>query len=88
MDLKQHLSTLAMTERTALAESCKTTAGHLQNIAYGFRIPSAELCVLLEQNTAGVLSRQELLPEKWQDIWPELAPNPPSNKPSPSLQEH
>lgn len=73
MDLKKYLSTLGKAERAELADGCKTTAGHLQNIAYGFRITSPELCVQLEQKTRGEVTRQELRPDDWQAIWPELS---------------
>ena len=72
MHFKQFLYSLPRTERDLLAKSCKTTGGHLQNIAYGYRVPSPELCVLLETKTDGSVTRQELV-ENWQAIWPELA---------------
>lgn len=72
MELKQHLSSLPRADREQLAKSCNTTVGHLQNVAYGYRAPSVELCVLLEQQTQGVIKRQELV-ENWQKFWPELA---------------
>lgn len=33
-------------------------------------------CVRIEKLTSGQVSRRELRPEDWQDIWPELAQQP------------
>lgn len=71
MHLKQYLSITSKADKLKLAERCKTSVGHLKNVADGFRKPSAGLCVLLEQETKSV-TRQELLANDWQGIWPEL----------------
>jgi DNA-binding transcriptional regulator YdaS (Cro superfamily) len=72
MDLKNYLKKLAIDDRRKLAESGRTSLGQLMNVAYGYRSCSAELAVAIEQATGGVVSRQDLCPEKWQSIWPEL----------------
>lgn len=43
---------------------------------YAGRIPSAENCVGIEKATGGVVTRQELRPDDWFLIWPELAKEP------------
>lgn len=74
MDLKSFLKLLPDEEaRKAFAESCETSLGHLRNVMYGIKPCSAELAVLLEENSRGQVTRQEMLPEKWRRIWPELA---------------
>ena len=38
----------------------------------GQRPVPAKRAVQIEQATLGVVTRQELCPDSWQDIWPEL----------------
>lgn len=40
--------------------------------AYGDRMPSPANCVGLELVTDGIVTRQDLRPDDWQLIWPEL----------------
>lgn len=72
MELKTYLNTLAIPERHKFAESVNTTLGQLQNVAYGYRTCSPELAVSIEQATGGAVTRQELRPNDWMRIWPEL----------------
>lgn len=37
------------------------------------REPSPELCVLIERESQGVVTRAELRPDSYHRIWPELA---------------
>lgn len=39
----------------------------------GPRVPPIERCVPIERATEGAVTRQDLRPSDWQDIWPELA---------------
>ena len=73
MNLKTYMASLAPTERDVFAESVVSTRGHLQNIAYGYRTCAPELAVLIEKATNGAVTRQELRPDDWQAIWPELS---------------
>lgn len=43
---------------------------------YKGRIPSAENCTAIERATSGMVSRQDLRPNDWHQIWPELAERP------------
>lgn len=36
------------------------------------RVPSAELCVSIERLTGGIVSREELRPNDFWKIWPDL----------------
>lgn len=38
---------------------------------YGGRVPGAAYCVAIEAVTAGAVTRRDLRPDDWQDIWPE-----------------
>jgi DNA-binding transcriptional regulator YdaS (Cro superfamily) len=42
---------------------------------YNGRKPDAPYCVAIEQATNGAVTRQDLRPDDWQKIWPELIPN-------------
>lgn len=39
---------------------------------YDNRQPSPESCVAIEQATKGAVTRQDLRPDDWPRIWPEL----------------
>lgn len=41
---------------------------------YGGRRPDPANCVAIERATSGKVSRQDLRPDDWQAIWPELIP--------------
>ena len=71
MNFKTYFLSLGKLDRLALAKKCHVSVGHLQNISYGARVPSAALCVLIEQTTK-VVTRKDLLPDDWESIWPEL----------------
>lgn len=73
MNLKTYLTKLTLKERAVFAESIGTSAGHLTNVSYGYKVLDVKSCVALEQATAGEVTRQELRPADWQQIWPELA---------------
>lgn len=47
--------------------------GYLRLIAYGHRRPSAKIATAIEKATCGDITRKELRPDDWQDIWPEIA---------------
>ena len=61
---------LAMVERGAVATRLGTTPNHLRNIAYGSRHANPALALSIER-LIGV-SRRDLRPRDWGDIWPEL----------------
>lgn len=73
MDLKTYLSKLTPEGRIAFAESVGTTAGHLTNVSYGYKDLAEKVCVAIEQKTGREVTRQELRPNDWIAIWPELA---------------
>ncbi len=72
MQFKKHFRSLSILERLAFAGRVKSTKGHLQNIAYGYRPCSPVLAVAIELETKGEVTRQELLPNDWRQLWPEL----------------
>ena len=46
--------------------------------ASGVRPVPIERCVPIERATDGAVSRIDLRPDDWHEIWPELAPVPPA----------
>lgn len=81
MDLRSYLKSLGSEEaREAFATSCETSVGHLRNVGGG-KTCSPRLAMLVEQFSAGAVTRQDLLPEsEWRVLWPELSgdPKPPA----------
>lgn len=45
-----------------------------------------EHCASIERATDGAVTRQDLRPDDWQDIWPELAESKPNNAVALALQ--
>jgi DNA-binding transcriptional regulator YdaS (Cro superfamily) len=73
MDLKTYLFGLPRAEREAFAERVGTSAKHLQNVAYGYKTLDEKVCVAIEMETNKAVTRQELRPDDWHLIWPELS---------------
>lgn len=46
---------------------------YLRLIAYGHKRPSAKVATAIEMASHGQITRQELRPDDWREIWPELA---------------
>ncbi|WP_063894811.1 transcriptional regulator [Burkholderia ubonensis] len=66
-------ASLVVGSRSELARICKVKPAHIWNWMHRDRrgVP-AEACVRIEVATGGVVSRRDLRPDDWQDIWPEL----------------
>ena len=73
MKLIDYLHKLPTNLREPFARACETSVGHLRNVAYGYRPCAAELAVLIEGVSGRQVTRQELCPDNWRRIWPELA---------------
>lgn len=41
-----------------------------------------EQCVPIERETNGAVTRKDLRPNDWHEIWPELATTPPATEPA------
>lgn len=72
MNLKNYL---ANTTQSAFAEKVGVSPGMIHQWANGIRPVSAEQCVVIERVTGGTVTRQELRPDDWHLIWPELLAN-------------
>lgn len=71
----KHPSLLAWLKIATDAEVSRTgtTRAYLRLIAYGHKTASAEIAARTEGATKGSITRQELRPEDWRQIWPELS---------------
>jgi DNA-binding transcriptional regulator YdaS (Cro superfamily) len=73
MNLKHFISQMPPSQRDGFAKKCGTSKGHLQNVMYG-SVPLAPIvCVAVERESFGVVTRKDLRPDDWEKIWPELA---------------
>lgn len=76
MDLKTYLSKPSALSVTELAERIGAkSATQVRQWQHGYsgRIPGPEYCVKIERVTGRMVTRQDLRPTDWQEIWPELA---------------
>lgn len=62
--------------RRQLAASAGINDQYLYQVLTRRRVPSAELCVVIERESARAITRKDLRPNDWQDIWPELVVKP------------
>ena len=74
MKFKSYFFGLAPVDRKAFAEKVGTSVGHLNNFSYGSTKLAPAICVAIEKASMKAVTRQELRPDDWLDIWPELAP--------------
>ena len=59
--------------QAALARALKATAPTINQWAKGVRPVPEKMAVAIEAITKGAVTRQDLRPDDWQAIWPELA---------------
>jgi DNA-binding transcriptional regulator YdaS (Cro superfamily) len=60
---------------TDLARGIGAQPSLISQWAHGIRSVPVERCVAIERATAGAVTRRDLRPHDWADIWPELAAN-------------
>ncbi|GHA66014.1 hypothetical protein GCM10009007_03070 [Formosimonas limnophila] len=73
MNLKQYIQNLPKGGAGALANEIGISPSYLSQMASGVTNISPENAVKIETATKGKVSRCELLPDKWEAIWPELS---------------
>lgn len=73
MQFKTYFFSLSKQERADFAKKVGTSPGHLTNFSYGYTPLDPKVCVAIERESFRVVTRQELKPNDWQEIWPELA---------------
>ena len=72
MELKTYLAGMSVDDREDFASRCETSSAHLRNVGYGQRPCGEKLAVLVERESAHVVTRRDLRPDDWWLIWPEL----------------
>jgi DNA-binding transcriptional regulator YdaS (Cro superfamily) len=73
MKFKPYFFNLTPIERKAFADKVGTSVGHLNNFCYGSTKLAPAICVAIEKESLKAVTRQELRPDDWFLIWPELA---------------
>lgn len=71
MDLKTYISA-ERGRAAALAADLGVSPSYLSQMANGQAPISPERCVEIWQKTGGAVTRQDLKPNDWPRIWPEL----------------
>ena len=76
MNLRTYLDSLPRGGVGQFARRVGVSTVYLSQIASGQdgRQPSPRLAVVIERESSGTVTRQEMFPNDWQSIWPELAP--------------
>lgn len=59
-------------ERKRVCAECQTSIGYLRKAASVGQLLGASLCVRIERVTGGAVTRRDLRPDDWHQIWPEL----------------
>ncbi|MDR8087816.1 helix-turn-helix domain-containing protein [Burkholderia gladioli] len=72
MNLSTYLSSRKVTQ-SAFAVRLGVSQGLIYQWLTGRRPVSADKCVAIERATDGEVTRRDLRPNDWRDIWPELA---------------
>lgn len=74
MDLKTYTKTLTPEAFDDFARRCGTSSGYLRNLLNPtYRLCGPRLAVKIEEESGGLVTRRELRPKDWQQVWPELA---------------
>lgn len=71
--LSEYLNGLPVAEQAAFAQRCGTTIGYLRKAISVGQLLKDKVCVRIEQETRGGVTRKDLHPDDWHEIWPELA---------------
>lgn len=79
MDLSNYLASRKVTQ-ASFAERLGVSQGLIYQWLTGRRPISIDKCVLIERATKGEVKRQDLRPNDWQLIWPELAGGAPGDE--------
>lgn len=73
MQLQEHLKLSGRGSKAVLARAIGAHPPDLSDWLSGKRAVPVHHCVAIERETKGAVSRRDLRPTDWQDIWPELA---------------
>lgn len=70
-ELRLFLNSLSLVEQRDFAHRCGTTINYLRKAISQNSTLGTELCVAIEQESKGIVTRKDLVPN-WQARWPEL----------------
>lgn len=73
MRLLNYLTDAPYGEQQAIANAIGATKSDLSNWKHGKLSVPVKYCVAIERATKGAVTRRDLRPNDWADIWPELA---------------
>lgn len=69
-----------------MARGCDASVAFLRAIATGKRPCPTKLAVKIETFTKGEVTRRDLFPDDWHEVWPELANSEEKQPPAPGHQ--
>lgn len=72
MNLKTYITSERGRAVLLASELVGVSLSYLSQMASGKAPISPKRCVEIERATKGVVTRQDLKPDEWRDIWPEL----------------
>ncbi|EMH0466832.1 TPA: helix-turn-helix domain-containing protein [Providencia stuartii] len=72
MELKKYIDSLEWGGAKALADQLGVSKSYLSQMASGLSSISPKRCVEIELATNGAVTRMDLRPNDWNEIWPEL----------------
>ncbi len=67
-----YVNALAMPERNKFAKGVGTSIGYMRKRASLGKTLNAQVCSMIEKVTKGAVTRQDLRPEDYWLIWPDL----------------
>lgn len=67
-----YLNGLTKQEQADFAERCGTTVGYMRKVCSVGGLLREKVCALAEAHSAGAVTRKDLRPDDWMEIWPEL----------------
>lgn len=71
-ELRSYLNALSIMMQREFAQKCGTSVEYLRKAISTKQKLGAALSVRIEANSGSKVSRKDLHPDDWQEIWPEL----------------
>jgi DNA-binding transcriptional regulator YdaS (Cro superfamily) len=72
MDLQAYAAHLTPDQRLKFASEIRTSRGQLNNLICGHRRVTHKVAARIERATNRVVTRPELCPEDWWEVWEEI----------------
>ncbi|GLO62978.1 hypothetical protein MACH09_34860 [Vibrio sp. MACH09] len=70
--LRNYLKTLPSDEKHEFSDKCGTTTNYLRKAVSINQLLNPIVCSLIETHSCGAVTREQLRPDDWHIIWPEL----------------